>query len=261
MQHTLKAFSLRAAGLLAVLALSACGSLSNVTSQGTTDKPVWPDPAKASFTNGSYPNLDSLRLVGSGMTKDQLYNLLGRPHFSEGFAGVHEWDYLFHFRTPKGDVTCQYKVLFDKDMLARSFLWKPAGCADILNGRKPAAAATFSLSSDVLFGFDSAVLTAKGQSAVARIAAQLKQRNDASVSVVGYTDRLGSDAYNQALSQRRADAVRATLVNDGIEAGRVTAVGKGESKPLVQCGKGTGSELIACLAPNRRVEVVASGSR
>ncbi|CAM5180322.1 hypothetical protein CDEF62S_01510 [Castellaniella defragrans] len=128
----LKSFSLRAACLAAVLALSACGNLSSVTRQGTTDDPVWPDPAKASFTNGSYPNLDSLRLVGSGMTKDQLYNLLGRPHFSEGFAGVHEWDYLFHFRAPKGDVTCQYKVLFDKDMLARSFLWKPTGCSDVL---------------------------------------------------------------------------------------------------------------------------------
>ncbi|MBV6307312.1 OmpA family protein [Candidimonas humi] len=260
MLHTLKDFSLRAGSLLAILALSACGNLSQVTGQGTTDKPVWPDPAHASFTNGSYPNLDSLRLVGNGMTKDQIYSLLGRPHFSEGFAGVREWDYLFHFRTSNGDETCQYKILYDKDMLARSFLWKPAACADVLNGQKPAAPATFALSSDVLFGFDSAVLTTKGRVAVDRIANQLRQRNDASVTVVGYTDRLGSEPYNQALSQRRADTVRLTLVNDGVEPGRVSAVGKGESAPLVQCNNGKQSELIACLAPNRRVEIVASGS-
>lgn len=260
MLYTLKAFSLRAGGLLAVLLLSACGNLSQVTNQGTTNKPVWPDPADASFTNGSYPNLDNLRLVGSGMTKDQLYNLLGRPHFNEGFAGVREWDYLFHFRTPKGDVTCQYKVLFDKDVLARSFFWKPASCADIVNGPKKAAPKTFSLSSDVLFGFDSAALTPKGSAAIAQVADQLKQRRDASVTVVGYTDRLGSNSYNQALSQRRADTVRTALVKDGVGAERVRSIGKGEDKPLAQCGNNTGSALIACLAPDRRVEIVASGS-
>lgn len=138
---TLKTLSIRAAGLLAVLALSACGSLSQVTREGTTNEPVWPDPADASFTNGSYPNLENLKLVGDGMTKDQLYYLLGRPHFAEGFAGVHEWDYLFHFRAAQGDATCQYKVLFDKDMLARSFLWKPVTCARVLQGAETAAAA------------------------------------------------------------------------------------------------------------------------
>ena len=57
------------------------------------------------------PNIESLRAVGPGVTKDQLYYLLGRPHFREGYAGVREWDYLFHFRVDGKVVTCQYLSL------------------------------------------------------------------------------------------------------------------------------------------------------
>ena len=130
MLNGLKVFSLRAGGLAVTLALAACGSLSAVSEQGTTNDPVWPDPDRTTFDAGSFPTLDSLRLVQQGMTKDQLYNLLGRPHFGEGLFGVREWDYLFHFRTLQGHVTCQYKVLFDKDKRAQSFLWKPESCGN-----------------------------------------------------------------------------------------------------------------------------------
>jgi len=257
MLKTLKTYTLRASGIVAALALAACGSLSQVSDKGTTDEPVWPDPADTSFDTGSYPSLENLRLVGSGMTKDQLYNLLGRPHFAEGLAGVREWDYLFHFRTANGDLTCQYKVLFDKDKLARSFLWKPQGCADLLNPAQPAPAApsSYSLNSDVLFAFGSATLTAAGQAEVVRVAAQLGQRDGAAVTVVGHTDRIGSDAANMTLSQRRAQSVRDALVSNGVAASSIRAVGAGESQPVVQCAEGSRSEVVACLAPNRRVEI------
>ncbi|XOT98610.1 outer membrane protein assembly factor BamE, partial [Alcaligenes pakistanensis] len=77
------------------------------------------------FQTGSYPNIDNLRQVREGVTRDQLYDLLGRPHFAEGFK-VREWDYLFHFNTAQGIKTCQFKVLFDQDMLGRSFYWQPS---------------------------------------------------------------------------------------------------------------------------------------
>ncbi|WP_396330937.1 outer membrane protein assembly factor BamE [Burkholderia anthina] len=120
-----------AAACLAV-ALAGCGSLSTVTPEGTTEQPVFPDTRHATVKDGAWPNLDNLRSVRAGMSKPQLYALLGTPHFSEGLIGVREWDYLFHLQSKDGPIQCQYKVLFDQDRLARTFLWKPASCADTL---------------------------------------------------------------------------------------------------------------------------------
>ncbi|WP_416191851.1 outer membrane protein assembly factor BamE [Neisseria sp. CCUG12390] len=119
--------------VIAALALSAC-NLSKVTKEGTTENPVWPDPAKTTFRHngtqhGSWPNWDNVRQIEAGMNKDQIYNLIGRPHHQEGLYGVREWDYLFNYRENGEHKTCQYKILFDKDKNAQSFFWNPEGCA------------------------------------------------------------------------------------------------------------------------------------
>lgn len=75
------------------------------------------------------------------------------------------------------------------------------------------------------------------------------------VTITGYTDRIGTDAYNRKLSEQRAAAVKAYLVGKGIEARRLVAVGKGEADPVAQCNDGNHAALIKCLEPNRRVEV------
>ena len=75
------------------------------------------------------------------------------------------------------------------------------------------------------------------------------------VTITGYTDRIGSDAYNLTLSQNRANAVKDYLVGKGVASHRLIAVGKGKANPLVQCADGNRSALIKCLEPNRRVEV------
>lgn len=75
------------------------------------------------------------------------------------------------------------------------------------------------------------------------------------IVISGYTDRLGSEAYNQALSQKRADAVKGYMVNRGVMANRMTAVGKGESNPVATCTDRNMTKLRECLEPNRRVEV------
>lgn len=65
------------------------------------------------------------------MSKDQLLDLLGKPHFSEGLVDVREWDYVFNLRTGPAPafITCQYKVIFDSRHQAQSFHWQPASCA------------------------------------------------------------------------------------------------------------------------------------
>lgn len=75
------------------------------------------------------------------------------------------------------------------------------------------------------------------------------------IVVSGHTDLLGSDQYNQRLSQRRADAVKAYLVKQSVASNRISAVGKGETQPVVQCTEKQRPALIKCLEPNRRVEV------
>jgi outer membrane protein OmpA-like peptidoglycan-associated protein len=107
-----------------------------------------------------------------------------------------------------------------------------------------------------LFGFDSATLQMP-QPKLDEIAAALQADTSITdVDVTGYTDRLGSPKYNQKLSERRANAVREYLVSKGVDGSRLKAYGKGESNPVVtDCKQKKRADLIACLAPNRRVEV------
>ena len=75
------------------------------------------------------------------------------------------------------------------------------------------------------------------------------------VLITGHTDRIGSDNYNQKLSERRAVAVNDYLMSQGIEERRLHTVGKGETEPVVDCKGVRGKQLIQCLQPNRRVVV------
>jgi outer membrane protein OmpA-like peptidoglycan-associated protein len=113
----------------------------------------------------------------------------------------------------------------------------------------------FTLSARELFEFDKATLK-KPQPKLDEIAAVLKDhRHIYDVGITGHTDRLGSEAYNLELSQRRAAAVKDYLVEKGVEARRLRASGKGEANPVVQCSDEDRAALIKCLEPNRRVEV------
>ncbi len=78
------------------------------------------------------------------------------------------------------------------------------------------------------------------------------------IHVIGHSDRIGNDRANVALSTRRAEAVRDYLVERGIQADLVTAVGRGSVEPVVDCEQERGQALVDCLAPNRRVEVRVS---
>ena len=119
------------------------------------------------------------------------------------------------------------------------------------------------LASKALFDFDKAVLKPEGMAAIdSEIIAKLKDVQKLElVLVTGHTDRIGSQAYNQKLSERRADAVRNYLVSKGVAKDKIETLGMGKTQPVpgVTCTMTAMKELIACLAPNRRVEVEVKG--
>ena len=272
-----------------LLALAGCGTSSvskNISDDGRAAEVVFPDIEKDAWQKeGTFPNLDSLRRIAPGVTKDQLYDLLGRPHFRESLVGVREWDYIFNFRTAGGLKTCQYKVIFDSKMLAQNFHWAPAACAEMLNTPAPvvrmtervvekpvvetrvvtkpapAAARRIELSADTLFAFGKSGrgdLQAGGRRELEKVAESLRDAPELTrVEVVGHTDRLGSDAFNNRLSLERAATVRDYLVEGGVPLRKIDVRGRGKSDPKVFCDQKNRQALIECLAPNRRVDIDA----
>ncbi|MBR7629636.1 porin OmpA [Aeromonas popoffii] len=122
----------------------------------------------------------------------------------------------------------------------------------------------FALNSDVLFAFGKSTLKPEGVAALNTLYQQIVdvQPRDGSAVVVGFTDRIGSEAQNLKLSEARARTVADFLVSKGMAAGKVTIEGRGTANPVTgaQCdGIKARAQLIACLAPDRRVEVRISG--
>jgi len=114
---------------------------------------------------------------------------------------------------------------------------------------------------DTLFDFDKAVLKPAGKQQLDDLATKIQGVNLEVVVATGYTDKIGSDKYNDRLSLRRAQAVKAYLVSKGIEANRIYTEGKGKRNPVkTDCAQKNRKALIACLAPNRRVEVEVVGT-
>ncbi|MCB1983996.1 MAG: OmpA family protein [Burkholderiales bacterium] len=118
-------------------------------------------------------------------------------------------------------------------------------------------------SADALFDFDSAELKPNGKVALDEFARGLEGVNYDVIVAVGHADRIGSPEYNQKLSVRRANSVKAYLVSKGIEDNRIFTDGKGESQPVTgdTCQGKSGQALKECLRPDRRVEVEVAGTR
>lgn len=112
-----------------------------------------------------------------------------------------------------------------------------------------------SYSADAFFDFDKAVLKPEGKAALDDLGSKLQGINLEVIIAVGHTDAIGTDTYNQKLSVRRAEAVKAYLLTKGVEANRVYTEGKGEKQPVAD-NKSTGGR-----AKNRRVEIEVVGTR
>ena len=121
---------------------------------------------------------------------------------------------------------------------------------------------------DVLFDFDKAVIKPDGKSKLDALSDQMKGIDLEVVIAIGHADQIGTPEYNQALSVRRAEAIKAYLVSKGVQPNRVYTEGKGETQPVTgdRC-KGMGQQhrsnakMVECLAPDRRTEIEVIGTR
>jgi OOP family OmpA-OmpF porin len=123
-----------------------------------------------------------------------------------------------------------------------------------------------SFSADALFDFDKSTVKPDGKVALDKFASELKSTQYDAVAVTGHTDRLGSHAYNLKLSTRRAQAVSSYLAESaGIPASKLSATGVDGANPVTKPGDCVGNKptakLIACLQPDRRVDVEVTGTR
>ncbi len=258
--------------------LTACGTTAvshDITKEGHVEASnlVWPELDKAWQKAGQFPNSENLAKIKAGMAKDELYQLIGRPHFSER-QHAKEWNYIMKFYQADNSVKiCQYKVIFDKDYKAQEFYWFPADCP-LKKEPKPVAPIVIpapkatvthkkiSLDADALFAFNQYKLESmnpEGKVKLDKLARELQaysKDGDVRIHIIGHTDRKGSDKYNMALSQNRANSVLAYLAQRGIRPAKMSATGLGEGFPVVDCPTNISEqEEIACLQPNRRVDV------
>ena len=117
---------------------------------------------------------------------------------------------------------------------------------------------------NVLFDSDKAALRPAGRDTLDQFIASIDGLDSRNIVAIGYADRMGSDAANQALSQLRVDAVKAYLVGKGIKAERVETSARGETQPttsLGECKDPNNAKNIACMQPDRRVFIEISGTR
>jgi outer membrane protein OmpA-like peptidoglycan-associated protein len=112
------------------------------------------------------------------------------------------------------------------------------------------------LAADVLFDFDKATLQPAAEETLSKAAGIIRDKGTGVVQIEGHTDSKGDDAYNQRLSERRADSVRQWFVRHGLGAVKFSSRGFGEARPVASNTKTDGSDDPEGRRKNRRVEIV-----
>jgi OmpA-OmpF porin, OOP family len=244
------------ATLAALIGLCMTSAPAHAAQQPQFSAPVlpsesFPDPQHATRKEGVFLPPETIRLIAPGMTKRQVYALLGVPHFHEALFGERTWDFILNFYTGTGTeyIICQYQLHFGQDRRLDSVAWNSEACSQVslptvapaLAGPdlpKPAADPTAApIRLTISFDFAYASLSQAAAAQLDQFAASIKDR-DGTISVVGHTDRAGSEAYNDALGLARARTVAEALVARGVSRDRLNISGRGERAPIVDTPDG-----------------------
>lgn len=115
----------------AVTGIGCATSNSKISKDGKIEEVVFPAIETAWRKEGTIPNRYNVAKVSPGISKDQIYSLLGPPHFNEGFVAVREWNYIFTFKdaVQNLDEVCQFKIIYNQSMRLQEVYWKPENCS------------------------------------------------------------------------------------------------------------------------------------
>ena len=153
----------------------------------------------------------------------------------------------------------------DKDLIAKEICEPKTAAPAAPAAPKPAAfGEKVTIAADALFDFNKATLRPEGKAKLDDVVSKAGKLNLEVVIAVGHADRIGGAAYNQKLSEKRAAAVKDYLVAKGIPANRVYTEGKGRKQPVTkpdQCKGAKSAKVIACLQPDRRVDIELIGTK
>lgn len=166
-----------------------------------------------------------------------------------------------NWRNPFGDVWKNGT----NELCWRNNFWTPAtgipGCDGVPVAQAPEAPVVaptvtkVTLNADTFFDFDKSTIKPEGRQVLDQVADTVQSINLETLIATGHTDSIGAEAYNQKLSERRANAVKAYLVNKGVPADRIYTEGKGEAQPVAS------NKTREGRAQNRRVEIEIVGNR
>ena len=204
--------------------------------------------------------------LAHAQTVDRVYVIDGRGEVAmDPFGLCWRTNYWTPAAAAKDPAGCKC----DKDLLPKE-VCEPKTAAPAATAPAAATPGTaparekVTVAADALFDFNKATLRPEGKAKLDDVVAKSNQLVLEVVIAVGHADRIGSAAYNQKLSEKRAASVKDYLVSKGIPANRIYTEGKGSKQPVTkadQCKGPKSAKVIACLQPDRRVDIEIIGTK
>ncbi len=192
--------------------------------------------------------------------QDRVYVIDQRGEVATSGAGL---CWRTSFWTPAAAAKDPAGCKCDKDLLPKE-VCEPKAAAPKAAPKPAAFGEKVTIAADALFDFNKATLRPEGKAKLDDVVGKAKQLNLEVIIAVGHADRIGSAAYNQKLSEKRAASVKDYLVSKGIPANRVYTEGKGSKQPVTKPGQCKGpksKKVIECLQPDRRVDIELIGTK
>ncbi len=192
--------------------------------------------------------------------QDRVYVIDQRGEVATSGAGL---CWRTSFWTPAAAAKDPAGCKCDKDLLPKE-VCEPKAAAPAAAPKAAAFGEKVTIAADALFDFNKATLRPEGKAKLDDVVGKAKQLNLEVIIAVGHADRIGSAAYNQKLSEKRAASVKDYLVSKGIPANRVYTEGKGSKQPVTkpdQCKGAKSAKVISCLQPDRRVDIEIIGTK